>query len=370
MEKDKTPQNNKHFWDFVTPSGEKPAELILYGDISSTSWWGDEITPRQFSEELKGLGDIAEIVVRINSGGGDVFAANAIYTRLKDHPAHITVKIDGWCGSAATIIAMAGDVVMIPGAGAFMLHDPAMGVRGYYHAADFTKLAQELEVIKNCIVNAYALKTGKNREEIAELMAAETWYTGTEAVENGFCDELMFEDVQTQVENGAKVLVNSVSMDISRFQHFPQRLVDRLQRQEGGLFHSGQSQKKEEKVMELDMKTVGDLKAAFPDLIKQIEDSAAESERKRIQDIEGVAMEGFDDLVRAAKFEKPVAAADVAMQIIAKQKEQARKFLNDREADVQGSKMKEVGRESTEGVGTGRENPFDKAVDQLYPKTK
>ena len=110
MEKTATPQakpKNKHFWNFQPASGENPPELILYGDIASETWWGDEVTPRQFTEELDALGAVPEIVVRINSGGGDVFAANAIYTRLKDNTAKITVKIDGWAASAATIIAMA-----------------------------------------------------------------------------------------------------------------------------------------------------------------------------------------------------------------------------------------------------------------------
>ena len=95
------------FWNFVpaVPQENKPAELILYGEIAAESWWGDEVTPRQFGEELAALGDVAEIVVRINSPGGDVFAAGAIYTRLKDNAATITVKIDGWAASAATIIA-------------------------------------------------------------------------------------------------------------------------------------------------------------------------------------------------------------------------------------------------------------------------
>lgn len=107
---------NKHFWSFRDAAEENAApELILYGDIASETWWGDEVTPRQFTEELNALGSVPEIVVRINSGGGDVFAANAIYTRLKDNPAKITVKIDGWAASAATIVAMAGDVIEIPG---------------------------------------------------------------------------------------------------------------------------------------------------------------------------------------------------------------------------------------------------------------
>ena len=95
---------NKKFWKFCNQAGNK-VELLLYGDISQTSWWGDEVTPKQFAEELAGLGALDEITVRINSGGGDVFAANAIFTRLKDCSAKVTVKIDGWQPSSPAIAA-------------------------------------------------------------------------------------------------------------------------------------------------------------------------------------------------------------------------------------------------------------------------
>ena len=107
-------QKNK-FWDFIPATAAKPPELLLYGAISSNqSWWEDRVTPGQFNKELAALGeDVPEIIVRINSPSSDVFAANAIYTRLKDHLANITVKIDGWAASAATIIAMVGDTIKI-----------------------------------------------------------------------------------------------------------------------------------------------------------------------------------------------------------------------------------------------------------------
>ena len=96
---------NKKFWKFCNQVGNT-VELLLYGDISQTSWWGDEVTPRQFAEELAGLGALDKIVVRINSGGGDVFAAQAIGNQLEQHPAEVTAKIDGLCASAATIVAL------------------------------------------------------------------------------------------------------------------------------------------------------------------------------------------------------------------------------------------------------------------------
>lgn len=92
---------NKKFWKFCNQAGNK-VELLLYGDISQTSWWGDEVTPKQFAEELAGLGALDEITVRINSG--DVFAVQAIGNQLEQHPAAVTAKIDGLCASTATIL--------------------------------------------------------------------------------------------------------------------------------------------------------------------------------------------------------------------------------------------------------------------------
>ena len=149
------------FWNFVADKEENKAELLLYGEISNYSWWEDEITPAEFNKDLKEIGAVDEITVRINSGGGDVFAAVAIYTRLKEHKAAVKVKIDGWCASAATIIAMAGESIEISVGGIFMIHDPAAGVLGYYRADELKKIADELETIKQSIVNCYMTVTDK-----------------------------------------------------------------------------------------------------------------------------------------------------------------------------------------------------------------
>lgn len=371
---------NKHFWTFRAAADKSTApELILYGDIASETWWGDEVTPRQFSDELNALGAVSEIVVRINSGGGDVFAANAIYTRLKDNAAKITVKIDGWAGSAATIVAMAGDVIEIPGNGVFMVHDPKMGARGYFSAEDFVKAAEELNVIKNSIVNGYALKTKKDPEEIAAIMAAETWYDGKQAVEAGFCDRLMFEDAKTTVENMGKVVVNSVSMDLERFPNLSVSLLNRLTASTSGGFSNTPTTpkitEKERKTMgpeNKEIKTPADLKAAFPDLVKQIEDAATTAERKRIQDIEGVALAGFEQIVNAAKFDNPVSAGDVATQIVAAQKKQAAGYIADRNDDAKNSGAGDVGTGGKiEGAaGGGGTSEIDAAIDRLFPETK
>src|SRR5690554_4888276 len=105
---------SKKFWRFKNATGDDGVgELYLYGEISDTTWWGDEVTPKQFITDLKSLGDIRTLNVYINSYGGDVFAGHAIHSQLKRHKATINVYIDGVAASAASIIAMAGDTIFM-----------------------------------------------------------------------------------------------------------------------------------------------------------------------------------------------------------------------------------------------------------------
>lgn len=202
---------------------EEEAELLLYGEIASEQpWWegGDLVTPRQFYEDLKALGTKSNITVRINSAGGDVFAAQAIYTQLKTNTAKITVIVDGLAASAASIVAMAGDTVKMPANAMMMIHNPALVLIGYYTADEMEKFAEQLEAVKESIINAYMAKTGLDRKTLSKMMDEETWMTGDEAVEKGFADEVLFQDVQMTMK-GSLLVVNSISHDLSRFKSRP-----------------------------------------------------------------------------------------------------------------------------------------------------
>jgi len=357
------PKTINKFWRFnpANAATNTPAELLLYGDISSFSWWGDEVTPKKFNEELAALGDVSEITVRINSGGGDVFAATAIFTRLKDHSATITVIIDGWAASAASIIAMAGDVIKIPAAGCLMIHDPALTLWGRFEADDFVKFKNELEVVKNCIVNAYAMKTGKPKEELAALMAAETWLTGEEAVEAGFCDEVLFADSEAV----------AVVADVSRYKNPPInffRQPEAPPAKGNTASNSTNKPNKEEGVKNrMEIKTVEELRAAYPALAAEIESTAAAAERKRIQAIENIALGGYEDLVNKAKFETPLAANDLAVQILAEQKRLGGEHLKNTAKDVEESGVNDVNAASHTGGPEDKENVFDAAIDSVLP---
>ena len=354
------------FWNFIPATDTKPPELLLYGAISSQQrWWEDRVTPGKFNQELAALGeDVPEIVVRINSGGGDVFAANAIYTRLKDHSAKITVKIDGWAASAATIIAMAGDTIKIARNGVFMIHDPAMTVWDTFKAEDFEKMAEELKVIKQSIVNTYAMKTGRPEQEISDFMAEEKWWTGDAAVENGFCDELMFEESKTVVENANRIVVNTIPIDISGFKTVPKALLDSKDYPQ-----NNKQEKEEEKRMEPKdtITTIDALKAAYPGLVADIENAAKKEERERIKGIMDMVPDGYESIAEDAMFQNPVTAEAVAVKIIAEQKKQGGKYLEDRRTDAENSGANGVGT-AAQADGREGEDPYNAAIDRLFPE--
>ena len=193
------------------------SEILLYGPIAGeSSWWGDEVTPRSFAEDLESLGG-KDVTVRINSGGGDVFAAHAIHNQLVAYKGRVTVVIDGLAASAATIIAVAGDRIIMPANALFMIHNPAIGLSDYYGADELLKTAEALNTIKGSIVAAYRKRCKASAEELAAMMDAETWMGAAECLEKGFVDEI--QGSVSPVLNGSSLVVNSVDFDLKNFKN-------------------------------------------------------------------------------------------------------------------------------------------------------
>ena len=161
--------------------------LELSGTIAEESWFDDDVTPQLFKDELNsGTGDIT---VWINSPGGDCVAAAQIYNMLTNYKGKVTVKIDGIAASAASVIAMAGDTVLVSPVSMLMIHNPATIAWGDH--AEMQKAIDMLSEVKESIINAYVLKTGLSRPKLSHLMDAETWMDANKAVELGFADEIM-----------------------------------------------------------------------------------------------------------------------------------------------------------------------------------
>ena len=194
----------RKFWNWVRNEGEKRV-LLLDGEISDETWWGDEITPQMFRSELNAAeGDID---LWINSPGGDCYAAAQIYNMLMEYKGNVNVKIDGIAASAASVVAMAGSTVEISPLGMLMIHNPMTVSIGDTHEMERT--ITFLAEIKESIINAYELKTGLSRAKISRLMDAETWMNAKKAVELGFADSVLYADVQRPVTDTADGLIFS-----------------------------------------------------------------------------------------------------------------------------------------------------------------
>src|SRR5690606_721032 len=208
----------RKFWQFRAAAGSpEVGELLLYGEISDVTWWGDEVTPKQFYEDLQSLGDIKELKVFINSPGGDAFAGQAIHSMLKRHPAKVTVYVDGLAASAASIVAMAGDKVIMPRNAMMMVHRPWTFVAG--NASALRKVADDLDKISESLVAVYEDKTGLERDRIVAMLDAETWMTAEEAVDLGFADEIEEAKQVAASIRGSTLVVNGLEVDLSRFKN-------------------------------------------------------------------------------------------------------------------------------------------------------
>ena len=183
----------KKFWNWVKDEESGARTLFLDGVIAEESWWGDEVTPKAFKDDLNaGSGDI---VIWLNSPGGDCVAASQIYSMLVDYPHKVTVKIDGMAASAASVIAMAGAPVLMAPTAMMMVHNPLTVAIG--DSEEMQKAVEMLKEFKESIINAYELKTSLSRAKISNIMDAETWMNANKAIELGFADGVIEDEKKT-----------------------------------------------------------------------------------------------------------------------------------------------------------------------------
>lgn len=345
------------------------SEILLYGPIAGErSWWGDEVTPRSFAEDLESLNG-KDVTVRINSGGGDVFAAHAIHNQLIAYKGKVTVVIDGLAASAATIIAVAGDRIIMPSNALFMIHNPAIGLSDYYGAEELAQAVNALNAIKDSIVAAYRKRCKVSAEEIAAMMDAETWMGAAECLEKGFVDEI--NGSVTPVLNGNSLIVNSVQFDTCKFKN-----TDALKACINHKMEGKTMSKLEEILNGLGLKVVDESQptasAPAQNVVPQpavnqeaIAKAAVEAERQRVADLE--ALDSGDNAAVTAIINQAKAdgktAADVqpyidAVKALPPVQNAAQKVVADMIDDAKTS--------GAEGIGSGAidEAALEKAADE------
>lgn len=349
------------FWNMTKNSAKNSGEITIYGYISEYDWWDEDVTPQQFNEDLASLGDVDELNIRINSGGGSVTAGVAIHSMLKRHKAKVTVYVDGWAASIASIIAMAGDRIVMGKGSMMMIHNPSSGAWG--EAKDLRKQADVLDQVRESLLDVYETRTGKSRDELTELLDAETWFTASQAVENGFADEV--EDslpVVASMRNG-KAFFNGVAFDFSKFKNAPK--LPEAKPHTGGVVQGRHAALENEMIIPLSMlKKEGqntmdlkELQAKYPELYNQVLNAGVEQERARIQAIDALNFPGSDEMKNKAKYETYADAGATAIEILNAQAVKGKAHQANAKNDSDNSGMNDVeqsepnGRNSSEDQG-------------------
>ena len=320
--------------------GETDAEISMYGEVVDTRpvdfWTGQPISGNfimldEFLRDLDELKNKQNITVHINSVGGDLYAGVAIYNRLKSLPANITTVNDGLAASAGSIIFQAGNTRKVNAGSNVMIHQAMGFLYGYYNSKQLKDAIKQLDAGNKTAVNIYAEASGRDADSIKTLVDKETWMTGQEAVDNGFADEVIDNGLQVSMSLTADrtaMMVNGVMLPTRGMSNIPQRIP--VMPAQNIVSHEapapGEDKNKQENggtEME-NIKTVDELRAAFPDLVAQVETAAqavgntagVEAERARIQGIEAIENAIADKaLINNAKYgEKPLTAEQLAFQ--------------------------------------------------------
>lgn len=194
-------------------TGETVAEIAIYDEIG---YFG--VSAQAFRDALGTLGEVSQINLRINSPGGEVFDGIAVYNMLKRHTAKVNVTVDGIAASMASVVAMAGDSIVMPENAMMMIHNPSGFVVGT--SDDMREIADALDKMKQGLVSAYVSKTGMTKAKVEKLMSDTTWMTAKEAVEMGFADKV---DKPVKAKN---------TFDLSRYKNAPAPVGDEASRQQ------------------------------------------------------------------------------------------------------------------------------------------
>lgn len=300
-----------------------------------------------------------DIEIHINSGGGSVFDGYEIYNAIAEHKGNVTIKIVGLAASAASFISQAPNAkcYMSPLA-EMMIHNASGSAEGQHVVMDST--SQKLQVTDATIAKAYTLKSGKTDSEIRSLMEAETWLTSEQAKDLGLIDGILFE-AKTEPKQSHK-LYNALNLDdeviLSDLEKCKtmDELKNRITANLDKMFKTANNTQptvvntvvdnnfKESNAMEI--KTIEDLKNEYPELVKEVENSAAENarneERSRLKAIDEISNNLDTELVNKAKYVEPMNAEKLAFEAIKNDKDKGNLVLNKRVAEIKGSGAEDI----------------------------
>lgn len=201
----------RKYWNVAADGA---AEIYIYGELAGETVADTDVTAAAFAADLEAFNG-ADVVVHVNSGGGDVFAALAIVNTLKAYPGKVTVTVDGLAASAASLILMAGDAVTMAENALIMIHSPAVALEGCFSAEELAKVQTSLDAVTQSILQTYSARL--NETTAAQMMAAETWLNAEQALEAGLVDEIT-EPIHLRVDDSKRLMfVNSLTLSAKNY---------------------------------------------------------------------------------------------------------------------------------------------------------
>ena len=371
----------------------KSASVNLYGEIVEsvpTDWWTGEkidglfIELSQFLNDLETLSGMDKVSFFINSVGGDVYAGISIFNKIRALKAETTTVVDGLAASAAAIVAQAGDNRQVSVGSQTMIHTASAGLIGYYNRQDLKKVDNTLKSIDKSLAELLADRTGREQEDVLAMLTKTTWMTAEEALEEGFADEIInkSEPVVDRVQDSSMFIVNGIPHHFSKDLPLPAfknvgtfaPAQMKVSNGSGPVDIDNPSPKKEEKSMDIQ-----ELKNAYPDLIKQIQDEAkataqtenaeavkdavndaVKAERERMKAIDSIANTVGAELVNEAKYgENPMNASELALKALQNQQAMGSQYLQDRSQEIKNSGVNDV---TADPVGGSEEDTQAKDI--------
>ncbi|WP_181899293.1 head maturation protease, ClpP-related [Lachnotalea glycerini] len=354
-------------------------------------WLGyDAVCPKDVINFIRGL-DGEELIIEINSGGGDVFAASEMYAAIINYKGKVITKCVGLAGSAASVLLTASENEIAP-TSMVMIHNTQGGARGDYHVLD--KGSQILKQANKTIMAAYKIKSHLSESELIELMDKESWLTAEEAVNNGFCDRIMksqnsnhvISGTSSKINNYRPIVLNATKIiDKETIEKMRNTIKNRTSFENNVLpeelpkadqeehFLINNSEKERNKMMEAnttkEITTVKDLHAAYPELVKQLTAEASLAaqinERSRIQEIDNIAKNLQEDIVNDAKYINPVTAETLALQALKANETIGNTVLNNMISDIEASGANNVTASANSGLHDSNEELKAKSQEKV-----
>lgn len=341
------------FWDYKKNS-EDSIDIRLYGSIGMMDFWSlDGFDENTFNQDIASVGENGTINIYLNSDGGSVFAAMAIYQTIKRHKGKVNITVDGIAASAATIITSAPNArVFMPTGSMMMIHNPSK-YAGIANAKQLRDFADELDKIGGSLNAVYREKTNLSEQELSQMLEKDFYMTAEEAVRLGFADELVTSKKIPCNLSEEKKEINGLILNCSKFANMPknwykENMSKNLNEGENKM---GEENKKQE--LNLESITVDFIKEKCPTVFNSIYDTAlkagVEQERNRIKGIEELAIDGHEEMTNQAKFQNAITPEAYAVAIMKAEKKNRAEYLANRQTDAAALKVDDIGNGSNAG---------------------